>query len=252
MTATSSSTRLVVPELGPSLGRLVAPPPLPAGAVTHWIALEDLRLALVNQLFELAGDARQWAREGDRELALATLNREAWLKAWQSTVGAVADRAAGAISTRLLAAAAEARLPPRKASALALDPDEVAALAARIDAEAAGLESALFHVDQAAHAARSGRASAGAVAEWQRAICAAARRMEAAWLAMEEALGREWQEWAVEVEEIRAWRRPLWPLVLSGGVLFLVAGYVGLVLGGYLPVPGLLRGVAEAIWARWS
>jgi hypothetical protein len=230
----------------------VAPPPPPSGTPPHWITLEDLRLGLVNQLFELAGDARQWAREGDRELALATLNREAWLKAWHHTIGAVADRAAGAIGERLLAAAAEARLPAGKASALPLDPDEIAALAARIDGETAGLESALFAVDQAAHAARSGRASAGAVAEWQRAICAAARRMEAAWLAMEEALGREWQEWAVEVEEIRVWRRPLWPLILVGAVLFLIAGYVGLVLGGYLPVPELLRGVAEAIWARWS
>jgi hypothetical protein len=252
MTATSPSTRLVVPELGPSLGRLIAPPPPPSGAVQHWIALEDLRLGLVNQLFELAGDARQWAREGDRELALATLNREAWLTAWQRTVGAVADRAAGAIGERLLAAASEARLPARKAAALPLDPDEIAALAARIAGGTAGLQSALYAVDQAAHAARSGRASAGAVAEWQRAICAAARRMEAAWLALEEALGREWQEWGVEVEELRAWRRPLWPLILTGSLLFLLAGYLGLVLGGYLPVPGLLRGVAEAIWARWS
>ena len=79
-----------------------------------------------------------------------------------------------------------------------------------------------------------------------------ARRLEAAWLALEEALGREWRDWAVEVEEVRAWRRPLWPLVAIGSALFLIAGYLGLVLGGYLPVPGPLRGIAEAIWARWS
>jgi len=249
MTATSPSTGLVIPELGPSLGRLVAPSPPPPGAVQHWITLEDLRLGLVNQLFELAGDARQWAREGERELALATLNREAWLSAWQRTVRAVAERAASTISERLLAAAAEARLPAR---ALPLDPDETAALAARIDGGTPALDSALLAVDQAAHAARSGRASAEAVAEWQGAIRAAARRVEAAWLALEEALGREWHDWGVEVEEIRMWRRPLWPLALAGAGLFLLAAYVGLVLGGYLPVPGLLRGVAEAIWARWS
>jgi hypothetical protein len=252
MTAAGSSTQLVIPELGPSMGRLVAPPPPPPGTAPQWIALEDLRLGLVNHLFELAGDARQWAREGERELALATLNREAWLSAWQRTVRAVAERAAATINERLLAAATEARLPARKARALPLDAEEVAALAARIDGGLPGLESALAAVEQAAHAARTGRAAPESGREWQRAIGTAARRIEAAWLAMEEALRREWHEWGIEVEEIRAWRRPLWPLVLIGAALFLVAGYVGLVLGGYLPVPGPLRGFAEAIWARWS
>lgn len=251
MTATTPSARLVIPELGPSLGRLVVPPPTPSGP-PHWIALDDLRLALVSQLFELAGDARQWVHEGDRELALATLNREAWLSAWQRTVRAVAERAAQAIGGRLLAAAAEARLPARRARALPLDPDEVAALAARIDTGTAALDPALQALDHAAHAARSGRTAPEAVAEWQAALSAAARRIESAWLGLEDALGREWQEWGVEVEGVRAWRRPLWPLVVAGTGLFLVSGYLGLVLGGYLPAPGVLRGIAEAIWARWS
>jgi hypothetical protein len=34
--------------------------------------------------------------------------------------------------------------------------------------------------------------------------------------------------------------------VLLGGVTWL-----GLVFGGYLPVPGWLQGVAEAVWARF-
>jgi hypothetical protein len=252
MTATTPSARLTVPELGPSLGRLVAPPPAPSGAPAHWIALDDLRLGLVTHLFELAGDARRWVQEGDRELALATLNREAWLAAWQRAVSAVAERAAEAIGERLMAAAAEARLPARRARALPLDPDEIAELASRLNAGVAPLDQALRALDVAAHTARSERAPAEAVAEWQAALEAAARRVEAAWLALEEALGREWHEWHVEVEELRTWRRPLWPLVVAGGAVMLLAAYLGLVLGGYLPVPGPLRGMVEAIWARWS
>jgi hypothetical protein len=90
------------------------------------------------------------------------------------------------------------------------------------------------------------------VTEWQEALLGAARRLEAAWLWLEDALGREWREWAVEVEEVRTWRRPLWPLITIGAALLLVAGYVGLVLGGYLPVPEPLQGIADAVWARWN
>ena len=41
-------------------------------------------------------------------------------------------------------------------------------------------------------------------------------------------------------------------LVLVGALLFGSAIYLGLVLGGYLPVPAPLRGVAEGVWARWN
>ena len=214
--------------------------------------MEDIRIALVSQLFELAGDARRWAAEGDRELALATLSKGAWEAAWQRAVDGVSERAAQAVSDRLLAAGAEARLPQRRARALVLDPDEVKAIGARLNLGGPALAVALAELDRSAHQVRSDRAPREAVAGWEEALMTTARRLEAAWLALEEALGREWRDWAVEVEEVRAWRRPLWPLVAIGSALFLIAGYLGLVLGGYLPVPGPLRGIAEAIWARWS
>jgi hypothetical protein len=228
------------------------PTPTPAGAPAHWIALEDFRIALVTQLFELAGDARRWAVEGDRELALATLNREAWEGVWQRAVDGVSERAAQVVTERLLAAAAEARLPQRHARALILDPDEVKALGARLGLGSPALAQALAALDRTANQVRSERAPRDAVTEWQEALMTAARRLEAAWLALEEGLAREWRDWALEVEEVRAWRRPLWPLVAIGIAMFLIAGLIGLVLGGYLPVPGPLRGIAEAIWARWS
>ncbi|MEO8140492.1 MAG: hypothetical protein ABI742_12640, partial [Gemmatimonadota bacterium] len=67
-----------------------------------------------------------------------------------------------------------------------------------------------------------------------------------------EALRREWRQWDGEVEEVRRWRRPLWLLLLIGTLVLGVAGYVGLVLGGYLPVPGLLAATVERIWAAWN
>jgi hypothetical protein len=247
-----ATTVLVIPELGPALGRLVAPPPPPPGTPAHWIRLEDIRVTLVTQLFELLADARRWAREGERELALATVNREAWEGVWSKAVQEVAQRAGRAISDRLVAAAREARLPGRRIENLPLDQVELRALAARLGHGSAALHQALTALDQAAHFARSDRAPAGAMAAWQEALATAARRLEAAWLALEEALARECRSWEGEVEDLRRWRRPRWPLLVAGAVLFGLALYVGLLLGGYVTVPGLLKGPVEALWARWS
>ncbi len=251
MTSPSTRTVLEIPELGPSLGRLIVPTPAAQGSL-HWIGLEDIRVALVSQLFELAGDARRWAREGDRELALATLNGAAWDTAWGSAVESVAERAAAAISDRMLAAARESRLPARYARHLPLDAAEVRALAARLDRGSQPLRESLVTLDQLAPAARSERAPLTAVHEWQAALLASARRLEAAWLALEEVLREEWRTWGAEVEEVRAWRRPLWPLVAIGVLVLAIASYFGLVLGGYLPVPGPLSGMVERIWAAWN
>ena len=50
-------------------------------------------------------------------------------------------------------------------------------------------------------------------AEWQEALRCAARRLEAAWLALEDELAREARRWAPEIAALAAWRPPLWPLV---------------------------------------
>jgi hypothetical protein len=251
MTTPTVRMPLEVPELGPSLGRLIVPAP---GAITpaHWIGLDDIRVALVSQLFELAGDARRWARESDRELALATLNGAAWDTAWGTAVESVAERATAAISDRLLAAARESRLPARYTRLLPLDAAEVRAFATRLDQGSQPLRDSLVLLDQLAPAARSERAPHAAVQEWQSALTATARRLEAAWLALEEVLRQEWQTWGAEVEEVRAWRRPLWPLVLTAALVLTGAGYIGLVLGGYLPVPAPLTTIVERIWASWN
>lgn len=243
---------LTIPELGPALGRLVAPPPPAPGTPPHWIRLDDLRLGLVTQLFELLADARRWAGEGERELALATVNREAWETLWSKAVHEVAERTGTAVSDRLIGAAREVRLPARRIPALALEPNEVRALAARLSLGAPPLFAALAHLDQAASQVRSDRAPAEAVVAWQEALLAAGRRLEAAWLALEETLQAEWRAWEAEVQDLRNWRRPRWPLYLAASAIVGLTLYAGLVLGGYLPVPGFLEGPVHALWARWN
>jgi hypothetical protein len=207
---------------------------------------------MVTQLFELAGDARRWSAEGERQLALATLNREAWQEVWRHTVHTVAARTAAVVSQRLAAAAREARIAPRRSRNLALTSDEVEALAARLDVDSGSLLRALFDLDLAAHAVRSEQASAEQVLAWQEALGTAARRLEAAWIGLERQLGQEWQRWVVEIEELRHWRRSVWPPVIVGLLLLLLAGYSGLVLGGYLPVPDRWRDLVNRIWDAWS
>lgn len=252
MSQAAPPTGLAIPELGPALGRLVTPLPPTPGAMPPCIPLDPIRIEMISQLFELAGDARRWVREGDRELALATLNAEAWANVWSRAVQAVAEGTARVVSQRMLQAAGEARLPPGRARALPLDDGEVRGLAARLAGGAAALHQALAQLDQAAHHARSHHAGPQAVLAWQEALTTSARRLEAAWLALDETLIREWLEWEREVADLRRWRRPQWPLLVIAAVLFGAALYLGLVLGGYVPVPSPLRSTVEALWLRWS
>jgi len=244
--------QLIIPELGPALGRLVAPPSPVPGTAAAWVPIDDLRVGLVSQVFDHAGDARRWAREGDRELALTTLTHAALQEVWGNCVRAVAERVAEQVNLRLAAAARESRLPQRHARRLPLESSEVHAIAARLSQGDAGFREALAGLDHALSAARSDRAPPEAVTAWQEALLTLARRLEAAWLSLEEALAREGREWDAEVEDIRRWRRPRWPLVLVGSLLFGTALYAGLMLGGYLPVPDLLRPLAEKMWAQWN
>jgi len=87
--------------------------------------------------------------------------------------------------------------------------------------------------------------------EWQEGVATAARRTEAAWLALEVAAKREWGGWSAEVEHVRSWKRPRWPLWVASGVLGSVATYFGLILGGYLRAPAALQALVAAWWSRF-
>lgn len=241
----------MVPELGPSLGRLSDPPGTPDGRGGPDIVLDDIRLDLVTGLFDMAGAARSFAAGGDRHGAIASLGRVAWLGLWERAVAVAGQRLADAVNARLRDAAAESRLPQRKLNAFLLRADDVRAIASRLGSGGANFVSALDALEQTVPAAASsGQRGVIGQEEWQRALATTARRLESSWLALLAAARSEQERWRGEIERVRAWRRPAWPLWLFTSILLAAATYLGLVLGGYLPVPVMLRGLAEFWWAR--
>ena len=250
MTPTSAESWLI-PELGPSLGRLVDPPLGRGDRGSLDLVLDDIRLDMVTGIFELAGAARSFAASGDRQGAISSLSRVAWLGLWERAVAASAERLAQVVNARLADAAAEARLPPRQLDAFLLKAEDVRAITSRLGSGGAGFVGALDALEQTVPgAAASGiRGQAGQV-DWERALAGAARRLEAAWLALVAIARAEQDRWKAEIERARAWRRPTRALWLITGVVLAVVTYLGFVLGGYLPVPTLLRPLAELWWTH--
>lgn len=242
-----ASDRLgVVPELGPSLGRLVDPPPASPGALR--VTLDDIRLDLVSGVFDLAGAARSFAASGDPDGAAASLGRVAWLGCWEKAVETAAARIAGEANAGLLLAAEESRFPVRRLRKLLLSDDDTRAIGARLGSGGAPFVAALDQLEQAGRSGR--RAGADEAEPWQAALGTTARRLESAWLALEEAARVEQARWAGEIGRVRAWHRPTWPIWIVTALVVGGAGYLGLVLGGYLPVPAPLQGFT-AFWWAW-
>lgn len=236
---------LKVPELGQALGRLTArPEPVPAG---RWVALDDLRVELVNHLFELVGAARAFG--ADRAAAVASLNRAEWIAAWERVVTEATARLCKAIEARFAAAADEARLPAKRRAALALGEPDRRAIAGRLGGGALPFLQSLDRLEESVRAASApGPRGEAFEPEWREALLGSARRLESAWLTLDAAATAEQGIWAPEIERVRAWRRPTRPLWIATGLALAVAAALGLILGGYLPVPAPLRDLAGAWW----
>jgi hypothetical protein len=239
-----------VPELGPSLGRLSDPPGTFADRGVLDVVLEDIRLDLVTRLFDVAGAARSFAAAGDRQGAIASLGRVAWLELWERAVAASARQITDLVNSRLREAAVESRLPPKRLDRFLLTPEDERAIASRLGSGGAGFVGALDALEQTVPAAAApGQRGRLGLDDWQRALATAARRLESAWLALIGAALTEQDHWKAEIERVRAWRRPTWPLWGLTFAVLLAVTYLGLVLGGYLPVPAPLRDLAELWWS---
>ena len=237
MTSAGVLMPLRIAELGPSLGKLVAGTPGDRGPVP----LSAVRIQLVSRLFEHAGEARRLAGSDDRAGALRALNRAAWLSAWEEAVAAATDRFLGRVDHQLDAEARAVRMPASLRSRLTPTDRDRRQLIARLGSSGAGLVAALDEVERTSTVLLSATtADQGALSAWQEAQLTAARRVEAAWLGLEETVTEELARAGRAADAVSRWRRPVWPVLAAGGVLFIVALWLGAIFGGYRPAPAWL------------
>lgn len=228
---------LRVPELAPPLGRLIVPRRLEA----PWVLLDDVREGLATDIILLAGEARRAGAREARDNVLTTLGAANWRMAWEKAVRTVAERVGDQLDAAIERAAWRVRMPRRRWRKRLITGNERRAIAARLSYGGGPLIQALETLDAAADAARAASVTDhDALQQWQQALNASARRLEAAWLALEEAVAAERARWEGELEEILAWRRSRWPVVILWVPCFAVLVWLGLVLGGYLDGPSWL------------
>src|SRR3989449_11093314 len=232
---------LRVPELAPSLGRIIVPRRL----LDPWVPLDDIREELATRVLELGGEGRAAAaREADgdaRARVLEVTGRGAWATAWDHAVRHAGARVADALDAEITRTARQVRLPRRRLRRHLLTNAEKRAIAARLGTGGATFVAALDALETAA-----GRVADASVlekdvhAEWQEALRTGARRLEAAWLALEAEGDQEPGRWTPEIDALAAWRPSLWPILVVWTPLALLLIWLGLILGGYLPAPAWL------------
>src|SRR5256712_5027433 len=133
------------------------------------------------------------------------------------------------------------RMPRRARRRRLLAGAEKRAIAARLAAGGEPLVAALDALDAVATRVREASVlDKAAHAEWQEALRTPARRLEAAWLALETQVADEHRRWADEIDAGARSRPSPWPLVALWTPLGVALVWLGLVLGGYLPAPAWL------------
>jgi hypothetical protein len=228
---------LRVPELAPSLGRVIVARHRDA----LWVPLDDIREELATAVLELAGEGRGAAAREDREQVLEVTGRRAWAAAWDRAVRRAAARVADALEVEIARTARQVRLPRRRLRRHLLASAEKRAIAARLGTGGAPFVAALDELDAAAVRVQGATVlDKDAHADWQEALRTAARRIEAAWLALEAEVEEERRRWSPEIETLARWRPALWPLAALWAPVAAALIWLGLVLGGYLPAPAWL------------
>ncbi len=237
MTSQNLLVPLRVPELGPSLGKLVTG----TGRTIEGFSLESHRQHLTTKIIEMGGEARRLAANEERSAALAALGRDAWLAAWEETVGPIADALVDRLTTHLEAESMAVRMPRRLRAKVGIDEVERRAIGARLGSAGAQLVPELDAIEHQGtvllQAAASGRDT---LVAWQQAQLTAARRLEEAWMALEDSLEQELAVWRTVADGIARWRKPLWPVFVVGGLGAAAATWAGLLWGGAIPVPAWL------------
>jgi hypothetical protein len=244
MTSQNLLIPLRIPELGPSLGKLVTG----TGRTIEGFSLESHRHHLTSKIIEMAGEARRLAASEERSAALAALGRDAWLAAWEDTVGPIADALVDRLTTHLEAEAAAVRKPRRLRAKVAIDEVERRAIGARLGSAGAQLIPELDAIERQGTALlQAAAAGHDSLVAWQQAQLTAARHLEEAWMALEGSVKQELAGWRAVADEIARWRKPLWPVFVVGGSVAAVATWAGLLWGGVIPVPEWLGRVWDML-----
>ncbi|MEO8449944.1 MAG: hypothetical protein ABI647_09150 [Gemmatimonadota bacterium] len=222
-----------LPELGPYLGHLVDPPGRFEPAE---IGLDDVRLALVTDLFERAQTARGCLLSGDSAGALSALGRSVWLDLWRGAVDRVTTQTVAVIEARLRRAAKASAMSNRRLARMLPNAEDRAVLHARLDAAAIPLE-------QLTERLATARAEA-----WVEIVRQAAGALQSAWEAVEHVVHQALAEWQPAIAAAENWRPA--PLIrwVPGVLLAVLAGWLGLGIGGYLPLPAFLAPVSTWFW----
>src|SRR5207247_274879 len=142
---------LRVPELAPSLARLLVPRRLEP----PWVPLDDVREELATGVLELGGEARAAAVREERERVLDAVSRRAWLGAWERAVRRAGERVSAAVDAELEHAARRVRMPRLLRRGRLLSPSEQRAIPARLASGGPGIIAALHPLDPAAPPARA-------------------------------------------------------------------------------------------------
>src|SRR5256886_2676703 len=222
---------LRVPELAPSLGRIIVPRRL----LPPWVPLDDIREELATRVLELGAEGRAATV---RRSILETTGRGAWAVAWDNAVRRAALRVADALDAETMRAARRCRRPPRRLRRHLLNNAEKRAIVARLGTGAGAFVAALDELEAAAgRVADATVLDKDAYAAWQEALRTVARRLEAAWLALENEVEAEQRRWAPEIDAIAAWRPPLWPVFVVWIPLAVLLVWLGLIVGGYVAAP---------------
>jgi hypothetical protein len=234
MTAPNVLAPLRVPEVGPSLGRLITG----TGVEVRGMQLDAIRFGLATRIIKAAGEARRCAAASDRTGAVSALGRERWLEAWEDAVGQATQQFVDRMGAHLVAEGKAAGMPKRKRREVNFDDQERRGLAARLGSAGSHLIPTLDLLEQqGARAVAASPQDRAALEDWQRTVTLAARRLEAAWIALESSLAVEIDVWLRNANDIARWRRPIWPIVVTGLVATAIAAWIGAMAGGFLPVP---------------
>jgi hypothetical protein len=234
---------LRVPELGPHLGKLV----IGTGRRPGGFDLEHARYRLVTRILEGAGEARRLAARGDRHAAVAALGRPAWLESWEEAVATIAEALVEQVDRHLAGEARARGMSRRLQRRIGVDTAEKRAITARLGSAGAGLVPVLDELERSGEAAvQATAAHRGAIEGWQTNLTMAARRLEAAWLALEDGIETEVAHWMQIADDVACWRKPLWPVVVIAIAGLSLATWIGLVMGGFVRPPGWFTAVWQS------